>query len=355
MPPVTAVLVILQSFLAWWGRQLLAVVPPSWISKGEDLSVAILLTTMSAPKGEPALVEVSDLREGSRTSLGQFTLNVAGLDRLRGVLGPAKTSKPVVLEVHPDQVLEKTLSLPIVAERDLGRILFYEMDRETPFSAEEVFWSFSISGRDRILNRLEACITIIPRTRLAALIEALAGIDLSPAAVAAPQADSGWRIIPLADGQFRNRFWPHKMKLSSLALALLGSIALILPIVRDARALASLENRILDLQSQVEEVRALRVKIGAPEEEAIRAERARIAEPLRVLAALTTALPDDAYLTSFSLKARRVSIEGEGSGAAHLLSVLANDPSFEDPVFAAPVVKAEASAAEMFSIAAEVR
>ena len=45
-------------------------------------------------------------------------------------------------------MLAKTVTLPLAAERELEQVLAFEMDRETPFKAEELYWIHrSHSGR----------------------------------------------------------------------------------------------------------------------------------------------------------------------------------------------------------------
>ena len=41
------------------------------------------------------------------------------------------------------------MTLPLAAERDPERVLGYEMERLTPFGAEEVFWAFAVQLRDK--------------------------------------------------------------------------------------------------------------------------------------------------------------------------------------------------------------
>jgi general secretion pathway protein L len=87
------------------------------------------------------------------------------------------------------------------------------------------------------------------------------------------------------------------------------------------------------------------------------AERARLADPLRVLADLTDALPDDTFLSDFHLLGQRITISGQSAVATKLIGILASSQRFQDPSFASPVttVGTDAGTHEQFSIEADVR
>src|SRR6516165_809933 len=62
---------------------------------------------------------------------------------------PRVTGRTTVLRLGGPDVLGKTLTLPLAAERELDQVLGFEMDRETPFKAEEIYWNHRIEGSDR--------------------------------------------------------------------------------------------------------------------------------------------------------------------------------------------------------------
>ena len=79
-----------------------------------------------------------------------------------------------------------------------------------------------------------------------------------------------------------------------------------------------------------------------------------LAEPLAALAAITRSLPDDTYLTDFTLNGRNVTLNGQSASAAKLIGLLAADPSIDNPAFSAPVTRLEATHTDLFSIRAAV-
>jgi general secretion pathway protein L len=103
-------------------------------------------------------------------------------------------------------------------------------------------------------------------------------------------------------------------------------------------------------------VEALRKKVaaGTAGDEVLTAEAARIGDALQVLATVTDIIPDDSWLSELSLHQGKLGISGQSPAAARLIPVLAADPAFRNPAFAAPVTRAPDGHAELFVIRAEL-
>jgi general secretion pathway protein L len=127
------------------------------------------------------------------------------------------------------------------------------------------------------------------------------------------------------------------------------------PVLRQERAIARAESEVASLRPRVAAVDALRQRIAANASGAdlFAAELARVGNPLRALAAVTAALPDDTYLTAFSLRERKLSLVGRSAAAPRLIGALSADPTLRDPAFDAPVTRV-GDKAELFSIRAEL-
>ena len=80
----------------------------------------------------------------------------------------------------PGQVLCREVMLPLAAARDLQAVLGFEMDRLTPFAADEVFWGVSGKTPDRARDKLRLRLAIVPRAQVAALLRPAGAPDLVP-------------------------------------------------------------------------------------------------------------------------------------------------------------------------------
>ena len=335
-------------FFTWWGDQLRALLPTGLAGATPLDHDAILITLGDAPD----LIEVVLRKRGQTSRLGRFTLDPAGIRTLKQACTLPGRPNATILRLAAESLLEKQLTLPLAAERELDRVLGFEMDRETPFAIDEVYWDATVLERDRRQGRLKVLLSLVPRAPLDALIRHLAAADLAPTMLAPVLADGSVRPIQLDHS--RPRGSGRAVPLLAAATAVLALVAIALPFMKQALAFRAIDATVATLQPTVDEASRLRRQITGGGGEAIAAERAKLPNALKVLAATTQALPDDTHLTDLSLKNHRLSLIGQSAAAARLLGALAADPTFKDPAFAAPVTKLEANRQEIFSIVTEV-
>src|SRR5438874_1264806 len=135
---------MVSEFLGWWLSQLADLLPEQLCRFGSRDVDAVVISPVAPLSESVDGVLVSLRRNGQETTLGRFELargELADIPRLAG--------RPAVLRLVADDVLGKTLVLPLAVERQLDQALAFEMDRETPFLAEEVFWTYRVARRDR--------------------------------------------------------------------------------------------------------------------------------------------------------------------------------------------------------------
>ena len=74
-----------------------------------------------------------------------------------------------------------------------------------------------------------------------------------------------------------------------------------------------------------------------------------------MLAAITDALPDDTYLSDFTLHHREISLMGQSRDAAALIQRLSDNSVVRDPGFSAPVTRDPGTGVDNFSIKLSAR
>ena len=77
-------------------------------------------------------------------------------------------------------------------------------------------------------------------------------------------------------------------------------------------------------------------------------------DALAGLAAVTEILPDDSYLTEFTMRERKITLSGLAASAPKLISALSADERIRNPAFTAPVTRQEAMHKDVFAIDAEL-
>jgi general secretion pathway protein L len=325
---------MLNEIWAWWLRQVKSLIPAAWRGTGGEDAV---------------IVRIDRLDEDPERSEGAILVRRRGAETFAAPLrfsGAAFAGAPhlaTALRLPPGTVLRRDVRLPAAAERDLVRVLGFEMDRLTPFSPDEIFWGVGGVRRDAPgAIRLNLLITL--RAPLENLLAALARGKLRPGYV----EDEGGRIA-LSPG-----LAPRKKRFYAALYGLCAVLALAcvaIPVIRQQNALDAAQARIDALSPAAHEAMRLRqrLSIAASGQAAVAAAQAH-GDALGTLAALTSALPDGTYLTDFTLKSGELTFDGESSNAAQLISLLAAAPNFQNPGFAAPVTRSINGDTDLFSI-----
>jgi len=335
----------LMLFFRWWIRQLAGL-----------LSARLLPLYIEA--GEATVLEIPD--DG-------FVLHV----RRRGVLTPVAEGRLVDLEpvmesvanlpqlrllrIAPSQVLRKRVSLPLAVRRDLKTVLAFEIDRETPFEQAEVYWNYSLAGQV-VKDRLEVDLIVVPRRAGDVMAEVARAPGFVPAALEAANGCRSPTLLWLETPNLLSYFrLPPSTRPYRVAIAGAAAALLIVPFAVQQGRLFFADRTIAGLESQAHAASALN--------SAANRRMAALAfmgqghhgdSALGILASATKALPDDSYLTSFSVRDGQVTMAGSSEAAAKLIGALAASRAFQDPVFDAAVVQGEGDDQERFTISARL-
>jgi len=344
---------MIREFFTWWFRQLAEMLPQG-LRRTALTAVDAMVIKPIGPLGRGIeAVAIGLRRNGRETPLGRFGLGATDLAEL-----PRATGRTTVLRLSEPDVLGKTLTLPLAAERELDQVLGFEMDRETPFKAEELYWNHRVIGADRENGRLSVRLSLVPKANLDPLLTDLAAVGIRPRRLEIADGPDKGTFLPLnGDGTGRHQpshrlLWPAAACCAALAMAVV-----VTPFVRQELTLAALDGQVATARAAAAEADNLRQEIDRLSGSAgfIESERDKTGRPLVVLAAATRTLPDDTYLTEMELRQRKLTLSGRSAGAARLIGALAADPEFRNPGFSAPVTRLEALKAELFTINAEVR
>jgi len=341
---------VLVEFWTWWRQHLLELVPEA-LRRGGGADADALIVEAAA---DGAIV-LARRRRGVEQKLASIRLDEPGLPTLRAQLNARPNGEPVVLRLPANAALERQVTLPLAAEREHQRVLGYEMERLTPFTADEVFWSGAIESRDRARGRLGLRLTIVPRAGLQPLIETLAASGGRPSLIEAP-TPGGMRAIQLKHDAAPSRIGRLTPQTARLVMAGLAALVVISPFLRQALDLHDAQLALDVLKPRMELVDTLRRRIlgAGAGGDAVAHETKRLGDALGALAAITDVLPDDSYLTEYTLRERKITLSGLAASAPKLISLLSADARVKNPAFTAPVTRNEQTKMDVFSIRADL-
>jgi hypothetical protein len=129
----------LRSFWRWWSGELIELLP-------ENLQKAI------AQRQQKLYVEVDNdkllLSLGNHAAQREVLRLAPDAANAEDEDIPREVQQTILL-LPDDKILAKRISLPAAAEENLREVLGFEMDLHTPFEASEVYFDFTVVGRDR--------------------------------------------------------------------------------------------------------------------------------------------------------------------------------------------------------------
>jgi general secretion pathway protein L len=337
---------MLRNFVLWWARQMRSLLPRGLLA-AVDRPDALLATV------QPAHLLLTLRRHGRETLIGRFAVTDDGMASAKAAL-PRRPLR-VVLRPGSGTLLERPVDLPLAAERELDRVIGFELDRLTPFAAVDAIWHAEVTRRDPAQRRLSVRLSLVPQRALSVYLDWLARANLSPAWLEATAGDGTLRRIPLS-ANTRRRLSSRATGAAAVAVAVLTVAVLVTPFVVQSFTRRATDRMIEALEPSVARVEALRKQqsrsnAGA---DAIAAEHARVGGVIQVLAMLTDLMPDDTWLSDLSLHQGKLNMSGQSPAAARLIPALAADPMLRNPAFAAPVTRAPDGHADMFVIHAEL-
>ncbi len=341
------------AFYRWWVRELRSLVPGPLRRALGGAAQRLILTL----EGD----EVVLTREGDqgREAVGRYPLTGAA-EATGRPLGSLTRGSEVILCLPEDQTLTQRLTLPVAVEENLRRVLGYMMDRNTPFTADQVYYDGHIVGRRRDQGLLEVELTLAPRALLDKTLGDLEGLGLKPGRVAAGCApDQGIPPVNLLPPERRPRGRASRRRLNGtlavLALGLLMAL-LLLPLWEKRGRAQALEGQLERVSQEAQVAGRLRERLERLEQGAGFLDEKRRDRPLvlSVMAELTRLLPDDTWISDLRIAAREVQLSGYSVAATALIPILDGSPLFSNVRFLAPVTQDRLSEREKFQLSAEL-
>ncbi|MGD9511056.1 MAG: PilN domain-containing protein [Geminicoccaceae bacterium] len=328
-----------RSFLSWWRDGLAACVPWRWRARLAAEGWPLVLD-LAGPDGA---VVVEDGVTGARTTVGSRNDPLAAAELERRLAALARGSTNLTLRLDPARMFSRVVRLPEEAGGSIDQVLRFEMDRLTPFAADEVQLGWRAVGRDPARRQIEVAFTVIPREEVAAAVAMARRWGLNPAAV---------ELWPGPGGHLRLRGPTARARRIRLAeagvlavlLALLASLAWV---QRDGQVqrLDALEEAVAEARAGADAAQSLRAQLDLAVEQANRAVARKLAAPMtvQVLTELARALPDHSWMTQLSITGDDVDIVGYSRAVTEVVAGLSASGAFQDVTFRSPVTKDEAT------------
>jgi len=346
-----------KTFLRWWRHELSFLMPEK------------IRQLLSEPQGfiivraEKQQLTLTYQLDGQVEPLGILVRNGSAFEQYKDLLATdARLNKAkVILRLSTQDAIQKELALPIAAKENLHQVVAYEMDRYTPFKADQVY--FAVQKLPKKLNndpnQLKVCLVLTPKTTLNTLYTDVHTLGIVPliadyegVANDIAHRNDGYNLLPA-------HLQPEVAKISRIAHAaligfvflLLGAI-IVIPVWLESHAIDALTQKVKKLEKEANTIKALQLETQGLMEETQQLLNEKNTAPsvLNLLNTLSTLMKDDTRLAYLQYSDGHLQIQGESPAASTLISVLEDSELFNNAAFASPVTQDSVTKQEHFQI-----
>ena len=340
----------LRSFWRWWSGELFELLP-------ENMQKAI------SQRQQKLYVEVDD--DKLLMSLGN---HAAQREVLRlPVDAPDAEDADIPREVQQtilllpdDKVLARRIALPAAAEENLREVLGFELDLHTPFEASEVYYDFTIVGRDSARQKLTVDMVYAPRDAVETLVEGATSLGLKTDIVTCRRRDNNTlQPVNLLPQEMRRA---RRIDVRSINLVLTALLAVLLvaaitiPLVQKNRAIEAMEAQVQTAAAAAREGSQLRQNLEkmADASRFLVEKKATAVMAVELIDEVSRILPDHTWITRLNLSETELQMQGQSSSSASLIAAIESSPHFENVRFPSPVVQIQGTNNDRFHIAASI-
>lgn len=344
--------------LAWWGTSL-----ASWLSPRLRQALGFdrgrLLLQADGNELQLRLQRGDDVRDLGRVPvLAAPTGNEpVAVDPLALLLTSRVAALPRWLIMPASSALRRRLSLPPAAAERLRDVVGFEIDRQTPFSAEAVAFDARVLGRRESDGQLDAELVAVPRSvlnpqmaALGPLAATLAGIDVA----AADGAPLGINLLaPLQRSRNSDPWRAWNIGLAALTVFLVAAMLWQLLANRRAAA-AAFEQRISAQADDARLAAAQRQQLINLIEGQAFLDEARASRPptIEIIDELSRRLPDGTYLEKLTIDDKQLLLIGLSNEAAALVGRLQGATLWQRPALAGALQPDPPSGRDRFTLIA---
>lgn len=350
----------LTAFWRWWTAQLAQMVPERFASLGGSTRVPQV-----AIEGDELVLVEPRVAEGAaaRVSLTQDAVRArAGLKSLLERAGESRARARLLLS--PGEALVRRVTMPAATEENLAQVLAFEMDRLTPFRADEVYFDHRVVLRDAAAATLAVLLGVARRdvvdskvTRLRELGATVEGVNV--------RDDGQGASLNLMPTQLRGARESGqervvKQALTGAVLVLLLAV-LIYPIWRKREQIITLhplESRAQG-EAQATDKLARELERLVAEYNFLLTKKHGQPPALAYIEEISRLLPDNTWVQQLDLKAagktRELQITGETASSSKLIEILEQSTLLQNAATRGTETRGSLPGTVRFLIAAEAK
>jgi len=328
-----------------------------------------VLTYTSGEQDYPGASEDDDISsEAQGATLGAVAEVIAKIDRNEAGIAHCKVllanderlaKANVILRLTGQEAICRELALPAAAKENLHQVVAYELDRYTPFKAEQVYFAVKPIAGAGEQGQIKAMLVLTTREVLDGLYEDIKAMGMSPlfadyqgAANRLDRLDGVYNLLPewLRQKTAKTPQLIHSALMASVIL--LAAAVLAAPVWFEYQTVNALQEKIKVIEKDAKKIKALQSEIDTVIDETQKLIDEKNATPMVVemLNTLSTIIKDDTWLAYLQYSENHLQIQGESPAASTLIGILEASELFTKARFVSPVTQNNISKLERFQI-----
>ncbi len=344
-------------FWRWWMRELSFLIPENirrWVSEQQGY---LLLSPTS-----PNLLTLTYVNENNARFIANLQRNELGIAQFKKILADDErlSKAKALLRLSGQEAITRELLLPLAAKENLRQVVAYELDKYTPFTAEQVYFAVKINENDsKDTGFINVQVSLSPKEVVDALCEdisamgiALVYMDYQNELTHDINIDNKANLLP---EQFRPKVanTPRLIHagLISMVCCLLVMV-MVLPLWFNYQTVAKLTDKINTIEKEAKKIKALQADIDSVIDKTQKLIDEKNASPMMVdiLNTLSTLIDDRTWLAYLQYSEHHLQIQGESPSASTLIGVLESSEIFTKARFVSPVTQNNINKLERFQI-----
>jgi len=348
----------IKRFFQWWGKELINCLPEQFRQKLSKKSAYVFLSV----NGE--FLEIEPVINGKSAEKTMVPLNDGSIDDYQKLITDSAELEKAecILRLRADQGIKKVLYLPTATKENIREVVSFEMDRITPFNAEQIYYEVKVLGKEEH-GKINVLLVLTPKVILDKLYQQLKSVNIFPAIVDYSEAVNDfeqdlapYNLLPEKDRPIKSKATQIITWSLSAAATLLFALVLLFPIWKQEQAIESLRQQLKSLKKDTQEVQENQLAIDEIIEETEGLIKIKNTAPslIEISDILSQLLPNDTWLTHFKFSKEKIQVQGQSPSASVLISILESSPLFENARFVSPLTQDKRTGMERFQISMTV-
>jgi general secretion pathway protein L len=260
--------------------------------------------------------------------------------------------------LRPRRFLFRPLELPRQAIDFLDGIIRAQIDRLTPWNAEDAVFGWT-RPVDIALDRIALSIVAAPRSMVSSFVHALVGRGAASVTISTPGDSTAGAPIAVFTQRAQGALQIGRMRRILAAAILIAAVGAVGSITLSAMTADGSDAELQDLSRKIAARRAaMRLGDGTlvnSAERALAQRKQATPSSVLVLEELSKILPDHTYITELHIEGDKLQLVGVTQDAPSLIELIEQSAQFTRATFFAPTTQTPGDPGERFHIEARIK